>query len=367
MDSGCKMDFADVTRRFAKETPGADTVFQPSDIGEYTKDEWDIRISIGDQPLDEAFYFTMADPGATRLSIEELLDSHALNPSLRSQLDVAEYPDLPFMQEELIQFRANERAGLMKLEYFINHNSVGGSVNLRLRAEEFLSVCTYHDGSHDYRVLDIVMVPTTPETDGYELERVRRSYSEELLLILLDYHIEQGPEAFAKFLKTPPAAACLSPWPDASLRHFTDAMKELETKALITRTIAADDFGRATEGDSTLQLTDAGKEAVEALKQDFSKTADYYDQFDSVATAPPALGVPGGFDARVQMMEFDGADCERAVLLQVLGRNRELYFGLDVWVEAFNTFSAWRIVCDAMAYKTNFSAEILQALKDLAG
>jgi hypothetical protein len=169
------MAYSDPARKFAKELPGADNVFQPPDIADYVDDAWDVRISIGDAPLEEAYYFTVEDPGAVRLTIGDLLKL-ALDPEQKPNLDVEEYPDLPFLQEELIQYRANEQKRLLKLEYYINHDPSGGPVSMYQTAPDFLGVCTYHDGSHDYRVLDIVMLPVKPEASDYELDRTRRQH-----------------------------------------------------------------------------------------------------------------------------------------------------------------------------------------------
>ena len=66
-------------RSFAKSLPGTDCTFQPDDLSEYRDDPWDIRISIADAPLEEAFYYTMDDPSAASLPIKVLLADHALN------------------------------------------------------------------------------------------------------------------------------------------------------------------------------------------------------------------------------------------------------------------------------------------------
>jgi len=357
------MAYTDPARRFAKDLPGADIVFQPPDLADYASDAWDIRISIGDAPLEEAYYFTVDDPSAVRLTIEKLLDTYALNPELKASLDVEEYPDLPFLQEELIQYRTNERQRLMKLEYYINHNPSSGPVNVGRSARDLLSVCTYHDGSHDYRVLDLVIVPAIPDVDEYELDRMRRLHGETFLLMLLDYTIEGGDEAVVAFLVGEPVAAYLSQWPDMTYRKFVDGMKAIETAGLIEKRSTTDDQGDEA---TTIELTDAGLEKLEALKVQFSTDAEYYDQFDSVSIAPPALGVPGGFDVRVQMMECDQIDCESTLLLQILGQDRDQWFAPEVWHDVYESFSVFQMVGEALAYKTNFSAELMEALKGLA-
>ena len=91
--------------KYNKEVAGGRTVYQPDDLHEYAFDAWDIRISIGDSPLEEAFYMTVEDSSSAMFSVERALKNYATNPSRASQLDVAEYPELPFLQQELIQCR----------------------------------------------------------------------------------------------------------------------------------------------------------------------------------------------------------------------------------------------------------------------
>jgi hypothetical protein len=350
---------------FKKDLPGADIVFQPDDMEDYKNDAWDIRISIGDAPLEEAFYFTVDDPNAVNLTIDELLDSYALNPEFSSKLDTEEYPDLPFMQEELIQYRTNEHKGLLKLEYYVNHSSFEGPVNLWEPAKQYLCVCTYHDGSYDYRVLDLVIVPDISETTVFEIEQRRSVYGHIYLLMLLGYFMEKGERAFRRFAKETPMAAFLGRKSDLSHNVFANGMRRLETDHFISTSASNMSAGFTLEG-SSLEFTQRGTEELASLKEESQSLAYKYDKYDSVSVSPVALGIPDGFDVRVQMMEFDGLDCERSVLLRVLDEGREEYFGQGDWCEIYESFSFFEIVKEALAYKTNFSVEILQALKELA-
>ncbi len=357
------MGYSDPVRKFAKELPGADNVFQPPDIADYIDDEWDVRISIGDSPLEEAYYFTIDDPAAVRLTIGDALNK-ALDPDQKSKLDVAEYPDLPFLQDELIQYRTNEKQGLLKVEYYINNDPSGGPVNMWQTVRDYLSVCTYHDGAHDYRVLDIVMLPTVPQLSDYDTDRMRRIHGGTYLLMLLDYVQEQGDQALAEFLASEPVVSFLSTFSDMKHREFVDGMKSLVTEGLIVKTSDSGDGGLRDA--DTIQVTEAGQAKLQELKDQFTRDADYYNQFDAVSVTPAALGVPDGFDVRVQMMEYDGADCQAVLLLQILAQDRDQWFAADQWLEAYESFAVFDVVSEAMAYKTNFSAEIMDALKKLA-
>jgi hypothetical protein len=350
---------------FKKNLPGADIVFQPDDINEYNDDAWDIRISIGDAPLEEAFYFTVEDSQAVRKPIEQLLESYALNLELSSQLDVEEYPDLPFMQEELVQYRTNERQGLLKIEYYINHCPFEGPVSLSSPADKYLNVCTYHDRSHDYRVLDLVIVPFTPELSLFDIQQKQNSYGHIYLLMLLEYYMGKGDRGFRKFLKEPPMAAFLGIVPDVSYNTFTNGLRRLEMDHFIKTTGGGlgGDLTRKTVG---IELTEKGINELASLKEESRQIASDYDKYDSVSICPVALGIPDGFDVRVQMMEFDGLNFERSVLISVIDESKDDVFGQNDWSQIYKEFSFFDIVCEALAYKTNFSSEILSALKGLA-
>lgn len=347
---------------FKKHLPGADIVFQPDDINEYDNDAWDIRISIGDAPLEEAFYFTVEDPQAVRLPIEQLLESHALNLELSSQLDVEEYPDLPFMQEELVQYRINERKNLLRIEYYINHCPSQGPVDLSHPADKYLSVCTYHDRSHDYRVLDLVIVPFTPELSLFDTQQKRSSYGHIYLLMLLDCYMEKGSGVFRKFLEEPPMAAFFGTAPDVSYNTFTSGLRRLEMNRFIKTTGGGLSSGKKAD----IELTEEGIKELALLKEESCRIANDYDKYDSVSVCPVAMGIPDGFDVRVQMMEFDGLDIERSVLIRAIDENKDDMFKQNDWCRIYEDFSFFEIVCEALAYKTNFSTEILVALKDLA-
>lgn len=350
---------------FKKNLPGADIVFQPDDINEYNDDAWDIRISIGDAPLEEAFYFTVEDPQAVRMPIEQLLESYALNLELSSDLDVEEYPDLPFMQEELIQYRTNEGKDLLKIKYYINHCSFEGPISLSEPANKYLSVCTYHDKSHDYRVLDLVIVPFTPELSLFDIQQKQSAYGYIYLLMLLDHYMKKGDRAFRKFLKEPPMAAFLGITPDILYNTFTNGLKRLEMDRYIKITGGelSEDFNRKKAG---IELTEKGIKELALFIEELHQVANDYDKYDSVSVCPVALGVPDGFDVRVQMMEFDGLNIERLILIRVIDENKDEMFSPGNWCQTYEDFSFFEIVCDALAYKTNFSIEILVVLKDLA-
>jgi DNA-binding MarR family transcriptional regulator len=346
-------------QQFEKELPGADCLFQPPELGEYSDDAWDIRVSIGEAPLDEAFYITVEDPAAVSRPIGELVESYVLNPALRDQLDIADNPDLPFMQEELMQYRENEKQGLLTVEYFVNHNPEPGPVDLHSQAAGFMGVCRYHDGAHDYRLLDLVLVPTVPDPSTFEEERMGRDLGRVFLLRLIGYHDAAGPDAFRALGQHTLMAEYVGAGQGGGHFRFCTAMRRLETEGLIRRT--------TPDGKHELTLTDKGREAIRELDEEAARLGREYDLFDSVGIAPPALGIPDGFDVRVQMMSYNDIDCPRSVLLRVLDMVPEDYLAGDVWQDAYEASTFIHVVLEALAYKTNFSCEVLDALKQLAG
>jgi len=345
------------SQQFAKELPGTKCVFKPADLDEYLGYAWDIRISIADAPLEEAFYFAVEDPGAVNRSISELLDMYALNPALRDQLDVDEHPDLPYLQEELIQYRENEKRGLLSLEFFVNNDPEPGAVDLNRKAVDVLSVCTPGDGE-DYLVLDLVLVATVPDAGRMEEEQLGRELGRLYLLRLIGCHLNAGEASFETFASHTAVAEYVTGSQSGGNFRFCAAMRRLETEGLIRRI--------TPEGERALMVTDKGRAEIRELDEETARLGQQYDIFDSVGIAPPALGVPDGFDARVQMMEYDGQDCARTVLLRILDMFPEEYLGADTWYNAFENDTFIRVVLEALAYKTNFSREVLDELKRLA-
>ena len=108
-----------MTPRYSKEMPGAEQEFCSESVSEYAGEGWDIRISVGDAPLDEAFFFTVESLADADRSVRELLEQFALNPAREGELDIDSYPDLPFLQQELVQYYAAAQCGQFKLRTFV--------------------------------------------------------------------------------------------------------------------------------------------------------------------------------------------------------------------------------------------------------
>ncbi|MBT3378628.1 MAG: hypothetical protein HN742_02540 [Lentisphaerae bacterium] len=351
---------------YAKDLAGTTYEFRPNHMLEYRDDPWDVRISIGDAPLEEAFYMTIEDPRATELPIRELLEQHVLNVEQRGRLDIEAYPELPFMQEELAQYYQSQTTGQLALEIHLNHDPSGTAIALSNRASRHLSLCTIEEESLTYRILDLVFTPVISELDTQEKDRIRHEYSAIFVLMCVAFHQETGGEDAGQFIRDHALDGFLKGKSSDKYTHVTSALRDLEKRGHIKRT---ESRGSGLTGrlfkQVGIEMTAAGQTAVDELKGTALDLSKRYDHYDSVAIAPPALGVPDGFDVRVQMMEFEEENCERSVLLSILDGEGAAWFRPGEWADHVEGLSFFNPVREALAYKTNFSAEVLAALQQL--
>ena len=353
-------------RSYKKTIPGADLVFQPSDLAEYADDEWDVRVSIGDAPLEEAFYITIPDSQATNASVRELLEKWVFNPTCADRLDLADNPDLPFLQQELMLYSDNAGVGLLELNYYVNLNPMPGPIDLDKPAESLLSVCTYHDLSHDYRVLDLVLEASVPGVDQENRDMLRAHFGSYFMLLLLNYCHSMGEKVLHEFYQHRAIQSLFVGLEDPQFDHVHQILQHLQQQGFIV-IHTVDNMSQESENQtSEIVFTDQGLGAVDSIRETYEHNLARYSQFSRVSVAPPALGVPGGFDVRVQMMEYEEVPYEMAIVIDILGGNQEEYFSPEYWFEAFENFEVADILNEVLAFKTNFPAETLDALKTLA-
>ena len=62
----------------------------------------------------------------------------------------------------------------------------------------------------------------------------------------------------------------------------------------------------------------------------------------------------------------DGGEGQGVLWTQGLGQDRDQWFAPEVWHDVYESFSVFLMVGEALAYKTNFSAELMEAVKGLA-
>ncbi len=312
-----------IPSRFRKQVPGADLQYQPDDLAEYADDPWDIRISLGQAPLDEAYYITVDDPATVRRPVRELIESIALNPDLRQTLDVGEYPELPFLQQELIQLYKAHQEKRLKLEIHINRGP--GPIDIEQPAADFLSVCCYHDDSYDYRLLDLVFASDPQPLPDDELAAYRQTWQRFFaLLYIAEDAVDHSP-------------------------FLSDLLGEM-----------------AEPQDGKLRLSEHGKTIAHELEDEIARLHDKYDTFRSVAVWPLGLGVPNGFDLRLQFVEYDGGDPLRSAMLFVLDSERHELFDPEHWLQDLQDCVGFDYVIQSLATRTQFSAEDLNAVREFA-
>ncbi|MBC58988.1 MAG: hypothetical protein CMQ35_00005, partial [Gammaproteobacteria bacterium] len=173
---------------FDKDESVSATQYQPDDIAEYSGEDWDIRISMDHAPLEEAFYFPVkGDPDATNGSIQSVLEKYALNTDRSNELDSDKYPQLIHIQEELRDYYESGKSGRANLAIYVNKRPSGEPIQLGDTVSQHLSSCIFHDGSFDYRLLDLVFVIESKSMESSELEQYRQEYGHTFMLFLTDY------------------------------------------------------------------------------------------------------------------------------------------------------------------------------------
>ena len=334
--------------RFAKQLAGGTCSFQPDDLAAYADDDWDVRISVGESPLEEAFYLSVTDPQATALPVRRVIEEYALNRERAAALEYDTFPELPFLQEELAQLWEDAGAGRLTLEVFVN-NAPGGAIDLDRPADDYMGVCCYDDEAWDYRLLDLVFVPSYGAAEDGLPATVVQTWDRLFLLMLLRYHARQGATRLQGLLADDRLRARLQPTataPEGGPGLLQEGLLELP------------------DGGADAVLTAAGHDRLHQLDTEVYGFAAAYDRYAQVAAFPPGLGVPNGFDARVQMMAYDGVDVERAVVLGVLDTNADELFE-DAWASSYDRREGLDLVRQALTRRTHFSMELLELWREL--
>ncbi|MCK5802181.1 MAG: hypothetical protein KAI66_05085 [Lentisphaeria bacterium] len=338
---------------FRKELPGAECFFQPDDLADYEDDAWDIRISLPEQPLDEAFYFTIDDPVLAEISVGRLLEDFALNVSRRNALDVEDYPDLPFLQEELAQYWMNGEKGLLELSFHVNNDPSPAPLDLHTPASHVMGVCRYLDDSHDYRLLDLVMVATIPDSDPTQAAQAKQETGSLQLLLSLDCLEDDDWDRFE-----------LQPTVQAWLRQHTqgspalaEALSALEDRGDLAK-------GMGEDGAPTLDLSEQGQRRAAECWSEAERLDQTYAPYASVSVHPPALGVPGGFDIRTQLMEVDGLDLFRAIALGAMHGDESLTDAFEL-EQSLKSEVLFRLIRHTLAYRTGFTGDTLSHLRKI--
>jgi len=340
---------------YDKDLSGAVTEYQPVDLAEYDGEPWDIRISMDYAPLEEAFYFTVNDSDATSESVQVVLGEYALNTNRRGELDSAEYPQLPHIQEELLGYYNSAISGKAQLSVFVNKRPSETPIQLQDKVSDHLSTCVFNDGSHDYRLLDLIFVIESKTLGASELIALREEHGPSYMLFLIDYLKRNSPPNSSNDLS---ASAPFSAYLTAGGRA-NDRFPE------VTRTLeVAEKMGFIT-AEGGLSITQEGHAHLESLKQEVNNLRQRYECYQSVSVNPPALGVPNGFDARIQIMRKQSVDVVRAIFLFACVFDEDALFGVDNWADDFESGGSFSAIMDAFQYESDFTDDILDPLMSL--
>ena len=267
--------------KYNKNLTGAVITYKPDDIILYEKEAFDIQITIGNTPLSEGYFFTVKDPTKKSCSIKYLLEEYALNRNRRFELDIKNYPEFPFYMEELAQIYEKNILGDINLNIYVNKSTEYTPLNINNPALNHMSKCIFNDHSYNYALLDLVF---DIEDDFYiekELNLCITETIEQAVLIALN--------TFQSF-------------------NFSQHKLLTEKRILIEKLVSKNEYIKIINKEANtceIKLTNAGKEKARLMVLESKKIRKKYSRFESVGIYPPALGIPNGYDARLQIALMD--------------------------------------------------------------
>mgnify|MGYP004233511587 CR=1 FL=1 len=331
----------------------ADTTYQPADLAEYAADPWDIRISLKNAPLTDAYYFTVQDPNAANGPIQSVLENFALNPSRADELDTGEYPQLPHIQQELLGYYQAAKSDPSQLSIYVNKRPSTDPVPLADTAAQHLSTCYFHDGSFDYRLLDLVFCPGSTRVNAPETDSLIEAFGPLYMLYQVDF-LKQNKQNDFKF-----NAPVFKAYLQGSSGDFPKATHALR---------AAADKGwiEPDEANEQIHLTDSGLAEKQTLLTEVRSLEQQYEKYQSVSASPPALGVPDGFDVRIQVMRRNNVDVVRAIFLFAFHFDDRTLFGTRNWAADFESGASFAAIHDAFQYESHFTEDVIEVLVQLA-
>jgi hypothetical protein len=309
---------------YDKDAEGVMLDYMPSDIRDYDGTEFDLRVTLGDDPLDDAFWVTV--PGTDEsLALRQIIDTYLLGSSkedrdrIRESLDTDANPDLP--QLWLAVRRAFDDVAKGKATIRFHLNKGPADIKLDEPAARHFSRAYSQEHGFDYRLIDLVLEVT--DIPGINLPPEQRAamirgFRGLLLLYLMDRFKrdftfegqafdEVGVEQVADWMVT-------EGWLDLSAKDIGDTYKGV--------------YIRKDEGNRIL------REAV----RETDRLISTYDQFSDVTVdeEPPRFRTGRGEDLRVHVYAAEGLDPLRAAFLMNLENG---YFDAN-WQAVFKD-EAW--------------------------
>ncbi len=312
-----------VTSRYDKDVDGVQLDYMPSDIRDYDGGDFDLRVTFGDDSLEDAFWVTV--PGtAESLTIRQLIERHLLGATKEDRerivesLDTAANPDLPEMLVAIRRAFDDMRKGEAVVRFHLNKGP--RDVNLDEPVPRHFSRAFSRRYDFDYRLIDLVIEVT--DIPGIAIpperqEEMKREFRLWLLLYLMDRFGQDfvfegrnfdttGVEAVADWAVT-------RGWLDLSAKDVRG-----DYKAVYAR-------------------TESGNTLVRGLVRETDDLIKQYDVFaDVTADEPPLFRTGRGDDLRIWVYRAEGIDAVRAAFLMnlensVYDRDWQAVFGDDAW------------------------------------
>lgn len=291
---------------YDKDVEGVLLDYMPSDIRDYDGTDFDLRVTLGDDPLDAAFWVTV--PGsAEAFTLRQLIDTYLLGATkedrerIRASLDTDANPDLPALW--LAVRRAFDDVAKGKATMRVHINKGPADVKLDEPVARHFSRAFSREHDFDYRLIDLVLEVT--DTPGITLTPEQRAvtirgFRALLLLYLMDRfrkdftfegHAfdEVGVEPVADWMVT-------QGWLDLSAKQLGNTYKGV--------------YVRTDEGNRML------REAV----RETDRLIQAYDQYADVTIdeEPPRFRTGRGEDLRLHVYAAEGIDPLRAAFLMNL-------------------------------------------------
>ncbi len=290
---------------YAKDVTGVMLDYMPSDIRDYDGGDFDLRVTFGEDALDDAFWVTV--PGeAEALTLRQLIDRYLLGETredrerITASLDTDTNPDLPELYLAVRRACDDATRGKAVVRYHINKGPQ--NVGLDDPVMRHFSRAYSKKYGFDYRLIDLVLEVTDVAGAGIPAER-QEELKRELRVLLLLYLMDRYGQDFAfegrnfDVVGVEKVAdwAVTHGWLDLSAKEVRGDYKGV--------------YVRTAEGNRLVR--DAVRETDDLIKN--------YDHFaDVTLDEPPQFRTDRGEDLRIHVYRAEGVDPVRAAFLMNL-------------------------------------------------
>lgn len=291
---------------YEKDVEGVVLDYMPSDIRDYDGGDFDVRISLGEDALEDAFWVPVSGV-AENLTLRQLLQRHVLGESpedrsrIRESLDTDNNPDLPELYLAVRRAFDDMQRGKAIIRFHINKGP--SDVNLDDPVQRHFSRAFSQQYDYDYRLIDLVLdVQDLPNLviPPARQEEMKREFRAILLLYLMDRFGQDftfegrafdvvGVEAVADW-------AVREDWLDLSAKDVRGDYKPVYVR------------------------TEKGNRIIRELVRETDKLIAEYDHFADVTLddEPPRFRTGRGDDLRVWVYKTESIEPVRAIFLMNL-------------------------------------------------